>query len=115
MSASLQSSLDRSGSARAIFSWTVASVLLDGADRRLDHAFNLVGLPIAAAFVMTQWNPMMDTPSRLSPQSGYGWQVHEIREATVAIILLTIVFATLLAALHLLRLASTASSEGSAA
>ena len=34
---------------------------------------------------------------------GYGWQVHDIREATVAILLLTMVFTALLATLRLLR------------
>ena len=34
---------------------------------------------------------------------GYVWQVHDIREATVAILLLTMVFTALLAALRLLQ------------
>jgi len=38
---------------------------------------------------------------------GYGWQVHDIREATVAIMLLTMVFTALLAALQLQRLATS--------
>jgi putative membrane protein len=169
------------------FSWTVASVLLDGADRQLDRPFNLVALPVVAAFVMTQWDLVMDAPnatiakvwiwhygggvfgvpltnyvgwlltswlifqvfalylrrSGLRPCSsmglklpaigilfyvgaglthivpwimgqtgeavdarGYRWQVHDIREATVAILLLTMVFTALLAALRLLRQAS---------
>ena len=37
---------------------------------------------------------------------GYGWQVHDIREATVVILLLTMVFTALLVALRLLRHAS---------
>src|SRR5215472_807077 len=45
------------------FSWVVASVLLDGADRQLDRRFNLVALPIVAAFVMTQWDLVMDAPN----------------------------------------------------
>jgi uncharacterized membrane protein len=166
------------------FSWTVASVLLDGADRRLDRRFNLIALPIVAAFVMTQWDLVMDAPNAtisrvwiwhdgggvfgvplsnylgwlltswlifqtfalflrrsrlelhpgaslrlpatgilfyvgaglthivpwLSGQTGeavdargYGWQVHDIREATVAILLMTMVFTALLASLRLLR------------
>ena len=40
---------------------------------------------------------------------GYNWQVHDIREATVAILLLTMVFTALLAALRLLRQASSTS------
>jgi uncharacterized membrane protein len=166
------------------FSWVVASILLDGADRQLDRPFNLVALPVVAAFVMTQWDLVMDAPNAtiakawiwhdgggvfgvplsnylgwlltswlifqafafylarndLRPDSsisvklpaagilfyvgagltylvpwitgqtgeavdarGYGWQVHDIRESTVAILLLTMVFTALLAALRLLR------------
>ncbi|MGY3133937.1 putative membrane protein [Bradyrhizobium sp. USDA 4501] len=170
------------------FSWSVASVLMDGADRQLDRPINLVGLPIVAAFVMTQWDLVMDAPnstiagvwlwhdgggvfgvplsnylgwlltswlifqafalylrrSSLGPYPttslklpligiffyvgaglthvvpwimgqtgkavdarGYSWQVHDIREATVGILLLTMVFTALLAALHLLRQTSS--------
>ncbi len=42
------------------FSWVVASILLDGADRRLDRPLNFIVLPIVAAFVMTQWDVVMD-------------------------------------------------------
>jgi uncharacterized membrane protein len=42
------------------FSWRVASILLDGADRRLDRNFNLIALPIIAAFVATQWDMAME-------------------------------------------------------
>lgn len=42
------------------FSWVVASILLDGADRRLDRPLNVIALPIVAAFVMTQWDVVMD-------------------------------------------------------
>jgi putative membrane protein len=44
------------------FSWVVASVLLDGADQRLDRPLNVIALPIVAAFVMTQWDLVMDPP-----------------------------------------------------
>ena len=44
------------------FSWVVASILLDDADRRLDRPLNAVALPIVAAFVMTQWDLVMDPP-----------------------------------------------------
>ena len=44
------------------FSWIVASILLDGADRRLDRPFNFIALPVVAAFVMTQWDVVMDPP-----------------------------------------------------
>jgi uncharacterized membrane protein len=42
------------------FSWVVASILLDGGDRRLDRLFNVIALPVVAAFVMTQWDLVMD-------------------------------------------------------
>jgi len=42
------------------FSWVVASILLDGADRRLDRPLDFIALPIVAAFVMTQWDVVMD-------------------------------------------------------
>ena len=45
------------------FSWVVATILLDGADRALDRRFNLIALPIVAAFVMTQWDFVMDAPN----------------------------------------------------
>ena len=45
------------------FSWVVATILLDGADRALDRRFNLIALPIVAAFVMTQWDLVMDAPN----------------------------------------------------
>jgi uncharacterized membrane protein len=45
------------------FSWVVAGTLLDGADRNLYERFNIIVLPIVAAFVMTQWDLAMDPPS----------------------------------------------------
>jgi putative membrane protein len=42
------------------FSWRVASILLDDADRRLDRNVNLIALPIVAAFVATQWDMAME-------------------------------------------------------
>ena len=44
------------------FAWVVAAILLDGADRRLDQTFNLIALPIVSAFVLTQWDLVMDPP-----------------------------------------------------
>jgi uncharacterized membrane protein len=44
------------------FSWVVASILLDGADQRLDRPLHVVALPVVAAFVMTQWDLVMDPP-----------------------------------------------------
>lgn len=43
--------------------WTIAGVLLDDADLRLDRAFNVVARPIVSAFVMVQWDLVMDPPS----------------------------------------------------
>jgi uncharacterized membrane protein len=43
-------------------SWIVAGALLGGADLRLSRKFELVVLPIVAAFVMTQWDVVMDPP-----------------------------------------------------
>ena len=45
------------------FAWVVASTLLDCADRRLDRRFEFFALPVVAAFVMTQWDLVMDPPS----------------------------------------------------
>ena len=42
------------------FSWIVASTLLDGADRWLGRRFDFIALPVVAAFVMTQWDLVMD-------------------------------------------------------
>jgi len=42
------------------FSWVVAATLLGDADRRLDRPLDLVALPVVAAFVMTQWDLVMD-------------------------------------------------------
>jgi uncharacterized membrane protein len=43
-------------------SWIVAGTLLGGADRRLNGNTARVALPIVAAFVMTQWDVVMDPP-----------------------------------------------------
>jgi putative membrane protein len=45
------------------FSWIVAGVLLDGVDNRLDRTYSLLALPTVAAFVMTQWDLVMDSPN----------------------------------------------------
>jgi putative membrane protein len=42
------------------FSWHVAAILLDDADVRLDERVNRIALPVIAAFVMTQWDFVMD-------------------------------------------------------
>ena len=43
------------------FSWIVAGTLL-GVPARMSRRFELVALPIVAAFVMTQWDVVMDPP-----------------------------------------------------
>ena len=168
------------------FSWVVASILLDGADRRIDRPLGFIALPVVAAFVMTQWDLVMDRSESTiakvwiwhdggadfgvplsnylgwlltswlvfqafalhlrsrraglhpdEPQSrklqaiailfyvslglthiipwamgqsgevvdatGKTWQIHDLRETTVAIMLLTMFFSGLLAALRLAR------------
>src|SRR6185437_15484757 len=52
----------------------VASILLDGADRQLDRPLNWVVLPIVAAFVMTQWDLVMDAPNATIAKA---WIWHE--------------------------------------
>ena len=44
------------------FSWIVAGTLLGGADQRLSGKFARLALPVVAAFVMTQWDVVMDPP-----------------------------------------------------
>lgn len=45
------------------FAWSVAATLLGGADRNLNRKFNVIVLPIVAAFAMTQWDFVMDAPA----------------------------------------------------
>jgi uncharacterized membrane protein len=45
------------------FSWIVAGILLYGADSRLRERFNVILLPVVAAFVMTQWDLILEPPS----------------------------------------------------
>jgi len=44
------------------FSWIVAGTLLGGARPRMSRKFELIVWPIVAAFVMTQWDLVMDAP-----------------------------------------------------
>jgi uncharacterized membrane protein len=44
------------------FSWIVAGTLLGGADQRLNEKPEIIALPVVAAFVMTQWDVVMDPP-----------------------------------------------------
>jgi putative membrane protein len=69
-----------------------------------------IGILFYAGAGLTQVVPwMMGQTGEVIDARGYGWQVHDIHEATVAILLLTMVFTALLAALHLLRQASSRS------
>jgi uncharacterized membrane protein len=43
-------------------SWIVAGTLLGTTDARLNGKIELVALPVVAAFVMTQWDVVMDPP-----------------------------------------------------
>jgi len=45
------------------FAWIVAGTLLGSADRRLSGKIQLIALPVVAAFVMTQWDVVMDPPN----------------------------------------------------
>jgi len=49
--------------AMGYFSWMIASLLLDDADIHMDRALNVVALPLIAAFVMVQWDVVMDPPN----------------------------------------------------
>jgi uncharacterized membrane protein len=44
------------------FAWVVAATLLGGADQYLNRQLNVLALPLVAAFVMTQWDFVMDAP-----------------------------------------------------
>jgi uncharacterized membrane protein len=44
------------------FAWIVAGTLLGGAHRRLSGKIERFALPVVAAFVMTQWDVVMDPP-----------------------------------------------------
>lgn len=60
--------------AAGYFSWVVAATLLGGVDRRLDRRFNLVVLPVVAAFVTAQWDLVVDPPSSTIAKA---WIWHE--------------------------------------
>jgi uncharacterized membrane protein len=45
------------------FSWVVATTLLGGAQARLNRNAEFFALPIVAAFVMTQWDLVIDPPN----------------------------------------------------
>lgn len=60
--------------AMGYFSWCIASLLLGRADQRLDQSFYRFALPIVAAFVMVQWDVVMDPPNATL---GRAWIWHE--------------------------------------
>jgi uncharacterized membrane protein len=60
--------------AMGYFSWSIASILLGEADLRLDRPFYRVALPIVAAFVMVQWDVVMDPPNATL---GHAWVWHD--------------------------------------
>jgi uncharacterized membrane protein len=43
--------------------WVIGNILLDRADTRLDQRFNLIALPVVAAFVMAMWGVVVDPAS----------------------------------------------------
>ena len=60
--------------AAGYFSWVVAATLLGEADRRLDRRFNVIALPVVAAFVTAQWDLVVDPPSATIAKA---WIWHE--------------------------------------
>ncbi len=43
--------------------WVIGNILLDKADTRLDQRFNLIALPVVAAFVLAMWDVVVDPTS----------------------------------------------------
>ena len=43
--------------------WVISNILLDKADTRLDQRFNLIALPVVAAFVLAMWDVVVDPTS----------------------------------------------------
>ncbi|MGP0058370.1 MAG: carotenoid biosynthesis protein [Beijerinckiaceae bacterium] len=60
--------------AMGYFSWIIASILLGQADLKLDRVFYRLALPIVAAFVMVQWDVVMDPPNATL---GHAWVWHD--------------------------------------
>jgi uncharacterized membrane protein len=54
--------------------WIIGSILLDEADLNLSQPINRFGLPIVAAFVMVQWDVVMDPPNATL---GHAWIWHD--------------------------------------
>jgi putative membrane protein len=43
--------------------WVIGNILLDKADTRLDQRFNVIALPVVAAFVLAMWDVVVDPAS----------------------------------------------------
>jgi uncharacterized membrane protein len=54
------------------FSWIVALILLGDAQARMGRKIELIALPVVAAFVMTQWDVVMD-PSESTISKAWIW------------------------------------------
>jgi uncharacterized membrane protein len=54
------------------FSWIVAGTLLDGLDQRLTGKLAVVSLPVVAAFVMTQWDVVLE-PAEATISKAWIW------------------------------------------
>jgi uncharacterized membrane protein len=54
------------------FAWIVAATILGRADRNLGKRRNVIALPLVAAFVMTQWDLVMD-PSASTISKAWIW------------------------------------------
>jgi putative membrane protein len=52
--------------------WVIGTILLDKADARLGQRFNLVALPVVAAFVMAMWGVVVD-PASSTIQNVWIW------------------------------------------
>ncbi len=52
--------------------WVIGNILLDKADTRLDQRFNLIALPVVAAFVMAMWGVVVD-PASSTIQNVWIW------------------------------------------
>jgi putative membrane protein len=52
--------------------WVIGNILLDKADTRLDQRFNLIVLPVVAAFVMAMWGVVVD-PASSTIQNVWIW------------------------------------------
>jgi uncharacterized membrane protein len=56
------------------FSWVIASILIGEAEPRPSRLFTRIALPVVAAFVMVQWDVVMDPPNATL---GHAWIWHD--------------------------------------